>query len=57
LTLANEVEGRGLPYPLADERARNAHAFPAGRTASCLFNRVLARQRVTTILVRQRLGV
>jgi hypothetical protein len=43
-------------YPLEDERARQAYGVPSGVNNVLIINRVLAPQRVTAILVKERLG-
>lgn len=43
-------------YPLEDERARQAYGVPSGVNNVLIINRVLVPQRVTAILVNERLG-
>jgi YkgG family uncharacterized protein len=43
-------------YPLEDERARRAYGVPSGVNNVLIINRVLVPQRVTAILVKERLG-
>lgn len=43
-------------YPLEDERARRAYGVPSGVNNILVINRVIAPDRVTAILVKERLG-
>jgi YkgG family uncharacterized protein len=43
-------------YPLEDERARRAYGVPSGVNNVLIINRVLVPQRVTAMLVKERLG-
>lgn len=43
-------------FPLEDERARHAYGIPSGVNNILIVNRVLIPQRMTAILVRERLG-
>lgn len=43
-------------YPLEDERARQAYGVPSGVNNVLIINRVLVPQRVTAILVNEKLG-
>lgn len=43
-------------FPLEDERARHAYGVPSGVNNILIVNRVLIPQRMTAILVRERLG-
>ncbi len=43
-------------YPLEDERARRAYGVPSGVNNILIINRVIARGRVTAVLVKERLG-
>jgi hypothetical protein len=61
LTWATEIDA-GLwriyeyCFPLEDERARRAYGVPSGVNNILIINRVVAPGRVTTILVKERLG-
>ncbi len=43
-------------FPLEDERARRTYGVPSGVNNILIINRVIARGRVTAILVKERLG-
>jgi LUD domain len=43
-------------FPLEDERARRAYGVPSGVNNILVMNKVVAPARVTTILVKERLG-
>ena len=43
-------------FPLEDERARRAYGVPSGINNVLIINRVVARGRVTAVLVKERLG-
>ena len=43
-------------YPLEDERARRVYGVPSGANNVLIINRVLVPQRVTAILVKEKLG-
>lgn len=43
-------------YPLEDERARSQYGVPSGVNNILIINRVVACDRITAILVKERLG-
>lgn len=43
-------------FPLEDERARRMYGLPSGVNNILIINRVVARGRVTAVLVKERLG-
>lgn len=43
-------------YPLGDERARRQYGVASGVNNILIINRVVARDRITAILVKERLG-
>ena len=47
---------REYSYPLEDERARRVYGVPSGVNNVLIINRVLVPQRVTAILVKEKLG-
>lgn len=47
---------REYSFPLENERARLAYGVPSGVNSILIVNRVLAPERLTVILVRERLG-
>lgn len=47
---------REYSFPLEDDRARRAYGLPSGINNVLIINRVIARGRVTAVLVKERLG-